>query len=71
MEIDAGEKHNYKYLNDIPLVHVEDLVRAQIFLLEHPNAKGRYICARHAISLEGMSELLSAKYPEFQIPTKE
>ena len=71
MEIHAGEKHNYRYLNDTPIVHVEDLVRAQIFLLEHPNPKGRYICSPHAITLEGMSELLSAKCPELQIPTKE
>ncbi|KAF1892900.1 hypothetical protein Lal_00035424 [Lupinus albus] len=28
-----------------PLVHVDDVARAHIFLLEHPNPKGRFICS--------------------------
>ncbi|KAJ1378230.1 hypothetical protein SESBI_48061 [Sesbania bispinosa] len=51
------------------MVHVDDVARAHIFLLEHPNAKGRYNCSPFIVSIEEMSELLSAKYPEFQIPT--
>ncbi|KAJ1407212.1 hypothetical protein SESBI_24535 [Sesbania bispinosa] len=51
------------------MVHVDDVARAHIFLLEHPNAKGRFNCSPFIVSIEEMSELLSAKYPEFQIPT--
>ncbi|KAK7294934.1 hypothetical protein RJT34_17833 [Clitoria ternatea] len=51
------------------IVHVDDVARAHIFLLEHPNPKGRYNCSSFITSIEEISELLSAKYPEYQIPT--
>ncbi|CAK7347909.1 unnamed protein product [Dovyalis caffra] len=44
---------------------------ALIFLLEYPNAKGRYICSSDEISLIELSEFLSARYPSLQIPTTE
>uniref|UniRef100_A0A3N7EQL6 NAD-dependent epimerase/dehydratase domain-containing protein n=1 Tax=Populus trichocarpa TaxID=3694 RepID=A0A3N7EQL6_POPTR len=53
------------------MVHVEDVAMAHVFLLEYPGAKGRYICSSDRISLNGMSEFLSARYPDPQIPTKE
>lgn len=53
------------------MVHVDDLARAHIFLLEYPNAKGRYICSTEGLTIQQMSEFLSASYPEFQIPTPE
>ncbi|KAG7992793.1 hypothetical protein I3843_02G145700 [Carya illinoinensis] len=51
------------------MVHVDDLVRAHIFLLEYPNAKGRYICSSDGMTIEQISEFLAVSYPEFQIPT--
>ncbi|KAG5008388.1 hypothetical protein JHK85_026930 [Glycine max] len=51
------------------MVHVDDVARAHIFLLEHPNPKGRYNCSPFIVPIEEMGELLSAKYPEFQLPT--
>ena len=53
------------------MVHVDDLARAHIFLLEYPNAKGRYICALDYVTIGELSNFLSAKYPEFPIPTAE
>ncbi|XP_027357343.1 vestitone reductase-like isoform X2 [Abrus precatorius] len=53
------------------MVHVDDVARAHIFLLEHPNPKGRYNCSSFIVPIEEISELLSAKYPEYQIPTVE
>ena len=53
------------------MVHVDDVARAQIFLLEHPDVKGRYNCSSSVVTLESLVELLSAKYPEFHIPSKE
>lgn len=53
------------------MVHVDDVARAHIFLLEHPNPKGRYNCSPFIIKIEEISKLLSARYPEFQIPSKE
>ncbi|KAK8991333.1 hypothetical protein V6N11_062349 [Hibiscus sabdariffa] len=66
-----GEQRQYSYLLNTSMVHVDDLARAHIFLLEYPDAKGRYICSSDTISLQKMSELLRAKYPEFPIPTPE
>ncbi|KAK7374139.1 hypothetical protein VNO80_07565 [Phaseolus coccineus] len=53
------------------MVHVDDLARAHIFLLEHPNPKGRYNCSPFIVPIEEIAEIISTKYPEFQIPTAE
>ncbi|XP_020978221.1 vestitone reductase-like [Arachis ipaensis] len=50
------------------MAHVDDVVRAHIFLLEHPNPKGRYICSPFSIDIQEMAKILSAMYPEFEIP---
>ncbi|XP_057757592.1 vestitone reductase-like [Arachis stenosperma] len=50
------------------MAHVDDVVRAHIFLLEHPNPKGRYICSPFFIDIQEMAKILSAMYPEFEIP---
>ncbi|PSS24162.1 Vestitone reductase [Actinidia chinensis var. chinensis] len=63
-----GNKDMYPLLAKIPMVHIDDLASAYIFLLEHPQAKGRYICSSLDITIEKLSEFLSAKYPEYQIP---
>ncbi|MED6164553.1 hypothetical protein PIB30_091237 [Stylosanthes scabra] len=50
------------------MVHVDDVTRAHVFLFEHPNPKGRYNCSPFSISIEEMAQILSAMYPEFEIP---
>ncbi|KAM1436654.1 hypothetical protein ACFX2I_044441 [Malus domestica] len=64
-----GKLEELRFLINIPLVHVDDVASAHIFLLEHHDAKGRYNCSSHVITLVQMAEFLSAKYPEFQIPS--
>ncbi|KAJ7962192.1 Dihydroflavonol-4-reductase [Quillaja saponaria] len=49
-------------------VHVEDLARAYLFLFEHSNPKGRYICSSEYVTIERTYEFLSNKYPEFEVP---
>ncbi|PON58670.1 NAD(P)-binding domain containing protein [Trema orientale] len=66
-----GNKDQYKHLGKTDLVHIDDVASAHIYLFENPSAKGRYICSSDELSLIEMSEFLSAKYPDFQIPTKE
>ncbi|CAK7347913.1 unnamed protein product [Dovyalis caffra] len=66
-----GEQQQYGTLLNISMVHVDDVARAHIFLFEHPDAEGRYICSSETITIEDMSKFLSAKYPEFPIPTSE
>ncbi|XP_059633988.1 vestitone reductase-like isoform X2 [Cornus florida] len=63
-----GDKDQYKNLTVAPMVHVDDAASAHIFLLEYPEAKGRYICSAVEITVREMSEFLSARYPEYQIP---
>ena len=69
--IHAANQNHYQYLKNTSMVHVDDVASAFIFLLEYPNAKGRYICSSDIITLNEMSELLSAKYPQLPIPTVE
>ncbi|XVE76968.1 hypothetical protein DITRI_Ditri13aG0023700 [Diplodiscus trichospermus] len=64
-----GNQHHYSSLLNTSMVHVDDVARAHIFLLEYPYAKGRYNCSSDTISLLKMAEFLSVKYPEFPIPT--
>ncbi|KAK6804498.1 hypothetical protein RDI58_002282 [Solanum bulbocastanum] len=52
----------------IPFVHVDDVVNAHIFLFEHPNANGRYICSSGETTIYELSKFLSARYPQYQIP---
>ncbi|XP_061348740.1 vestitone reductase-like [Gastrolobium bilobum] len=59
----------FGFLLQTPVVHVDDLARAHIFLLEHTNPKGRYNCSSCLATVERLSELFSAKYSEFQLPT--
>ncbi|KAK4345949.1 hypothetical protein RND71_036125 [Anisodus tanguticus] len=53
----------------ISLVHVDDVARAQIFLLECPQVKGRYICCNANLTPDELSQFLTARYPQYQIPT--
>ncbi|CAN1157817.1 Protein BRI1-5 ENHANCED 1 [Linum perenne] len=63
-----------KVVYEIPrldLVHVEDVVRAHIFVMESPDAKGRYICSSTNITSLEMWEFLSTNYPLLHLPFKE
>ncbi|KAL0347876.1 UNVERIFIED_CONTAM: protein BRI1-5 ENHANCED 1 [Sesamum calycinum] len=51
------------------LVHVDDVARAHIHLFEYPKAKGRYICSATDITIAKLREFLSARYPQYNIPT--
>ncbi|KZV47349.1 vestitone reductase-like [Dorcoceras hygrometricum] len=64
-----GDQEHYKYLCDTSLVHVDDVARAHIFLFEHPNAKGRYICSALQVTIHELREFISARYPQYQLPS--
>ncbi|XP_023006100.1 vestitone reductase-like [Cucurbita maxima] len=67
----SGNKAEYGLILKSNMVHVDDVARSHIFLFEHPNANGRYVCSSHLITIEELANLFSAKYPEFQIPSPE
>ncbi|XVF79881.1 hypothetical protein PTKIN_Ptkin15bG0026100 [Pterospermum kingtungense] len=64
-----GNEQEYSALLNVSMVHVDDVARAHIFLLEYPDAKGRYNCSSDTLSILKLAEILSVKYPEFPIPT--
>ncbi|KAF5453372.1 hypothetical protein F2P56_028277 [Juglans regia] len=63
------DAYNFIAITASSMVHVDDLASAHIFLLEYPNAKGRYICSSDGITIQQMREFLATSYPEIQIPT--
>ncbi|CAN1283894.1 Bifunctional dihydroflavonol 4-reductase/flavanone 4-reductase [Linum perenne] len=66
----TGNKGHYKIMEQGHFVHLDDLCNAHIFLFEHPDAKGRYICNIDDINIYELAEFLTHKYPEYNIPTK-
>ncbi|KAJ0052976.1 hypothetical protein Pint_00243 [Pistacia integerrima] len=67
-----GKHDEYKYLfHSYNMVHIDDVASAQIFLLEHPNSTGRYICSSVKLTIDEMFEYFSTKYPEFELPSAE
>ncbi|XP_073142024.1 vestitone reductase-like isoform X2 [Henckelia pumila] len=64
-----GEQEHYKYLGDTSMVHVDDVARAHVFLFEHPNAKGRYLCSALEVTIHKLIEFVSERYPQYhQLP---
>ncbi|GLJ54746.1 hypothetical protein SUGI_1176000 [Cryptomeria japonica] len=69
MTLLKGEEEQYSYLPRIPYVHIEDVARAHIFLYEHPDAKGRYICSLKDVPLEEAAHLFQKRH-HLNVPTK-
>ncbi|XP_030527010.1 dihydroflavonol 4-reductase [Rhodamnia argentea] len=67
--ITRNEAH-YSIMMQGHCVHTDDLCEAHIFLFEHPEAKGRYICSSHDASLLEVANLLRKRYPEYDVPTE-
>ncbi|KAJ4701972.1 Dihydroflavonol 4-reductase [Melia azedarach] len=65
--ITRNEDH-YHIIKQGQFVHLDDLCNAHIYLYEHPDAKGRYICSSHAATIVEVAKLLRGKYPEFNVP---
>ncbi|CAL5381551.1 unnamed protein product [Camellia sinensis] len=65
------KEDKYKYLARIQMVHIDNVTNAHIFLLEHPDADGRYLCSAIDITIDKMCETLSSKYPEYPRATSD
>ncbi|CAA0808660.1 NAD(P)-binding Rossmann-fold superfamily protein [Striga hermonthica] len=50
-------------MGSIALVHIEDICRAHVFLMEHANAEGRYICCTRSCTLSELVELIKNGHP--------
>ncbi|XP_076948706.1 vestitone reductase-like [Bidens hawaiensis] len=63
-----GDTTKYDMLIKVDFVHVDDVARAHIHLLEYPYAEGRYICTKAGVTLIELYNLLSSRYPEYKMP---
>lgn len=51
----------------IPVVHVDDVCRAEIFLAEKESASGRYICSSLSTTVMALARFAAAKYPQYNV----
>ncbi|KAI3833204.1 hypothetical protein MKW92_023666 [Papaver armeniacum] len=65
-----GNRTTCNILNTLKnAVHIDDVASAHIFLLECPNAKGRYVCSSVDLTIQDIATFMSTKYPELQLRT--
>ncbi|KAG8066375.1 hypothetical protein GUJ93_ZPchr0004g38824 [Zizania palustris] len=60
-------KHIAMDSGSLPLVHVDDLCRAEVFLAEKPAAAGRYICCSLDTTILQLARSLAAKFPQYNV----
>jgi anthocyanidin reductase len=53
----------------VPLVHVRDVCRDEIFAAEAEAAAGRYICNGLDTTILEISRFLAGKYPQYDVNT--
>lgn len=66
----TGNQPHYSILKQVQYVHLDDLCDAEIFLFEHPDATGRYVCSSHDATIHGLAAMLRDRYPEYSIPER-
>jgi anthocyanidin reductase len=53
----------------VPVVHVVDLCRAEMFVAEKASAAGRYICCSVNTTVTEIARVLGDKYPLYSVKT--
>ncbi|XAR73848.1 Dihydrokaempferol 4-reductase [Bertholletia excelsa] len=66
----TGNESHYGIIKQGQFIHVDDLCEAHIFLFEHPEAEGRYICSSHDVTIHDLAKMLREKWPEYNVPTE-
>ena len=51
----------------VPLVHIDDLCRAELFVAEEAAAAGRYNCCSHSTTVVDLARFLTQKYPQYDV----
>ncbi|KAL6651456.1 hypothetical protein ACP70R_010381 [Stipagrostis hirtigluma subsp. patula] len=58
-----------KASGSVPLVHVDDVARAHVFVAETEAASGRYICNSLDTTIVEIARFLAEKYPQYNVNT--
>lgn len=66
----TGNEAHYSIIKQGQFVHLDDLCESHIFLYEHPEAKGRYICSSDDATIYDIVKLIREKYPQYNVPTE-
>ncbi|WOL17024.1 dihydroflavonol-4-reductase [Canna indica] len=66
----TGNEAHYSILKQVQLVHLDDLCDTHIFLYEHPDATGRYICSSHDVTIYQLAKMFKERYPQYKVPQK-
>ncbi|KAJ6796957.1 dihydroflavonol 4-reductase [Iris pallida] len=66
----TGNEAHYSILKQVQLVHLDDLCDAHIYLLNHPEANGRYICSSHDATIYDLATMIRERHPWCHPPHK-
>lgn len=69
MSLITGNTQWQGILNSIvtSFIHIEDVCRAHLFLMEHPIVGERYICSTHSTTVSQLAYFINKHCPEFKI----
>ncbi|MGJ2543708.1 hypothetical protein ACR8G9_22205, partial [Salmonella enterica subsp. enterica serovar Paratyphi A] len=66
----TGNEPHYSIIKQGQFVHLDDLCESHIYLFEHPEAEGRYICSSHDATIYDLAKMMREKWPEYNVPTE-
>nr|AUB45108.1 dihydvroflavonol-4-reductase [Iris lactea var. lactea] len=66
----TGNKAHYHIIKQAQLIHLDDLCAAHIYLLNRPEANGRYICSSHEATIYDLARMVRERHPWCSIPKK-
>ncbi|XP_052197794.1 dihydroflavonol 4-reductase-like [Diospyros lotus] len=66
----TGNQAHYSIIKQGQFVHLDDLCEAHMFLYEHPEAEGRYICSPYDATIYDLAKMMREKWPEYNVPSE-